>query len=47
MPLMAYLALENNIKLKRGEIVRLALESGPEDRDKPAFGKKRRADFAT
>ncbi len=47
MPLMAYLALDNPVKLKRGEIVRLALASGPEDRDKAPFGKKRRTDFAT
>jgi hypothetical protein len=47
MPLMAYLALENSGKLRRSDIVRLATASGPEEGDKPGFGKKRRADFAT
>src|SRR5262249_35159724 len=47
MPLMAYLALDDSAKLKRGDIVRLALASGAEERDKRTIGKRRNADFAT
>ena len=39
MPLMAYLALDEPTKLRRGDIVRLALASGSDDREKPLLAK--------